>query len=154
MISSNPSIENYIFNSKYSLDLFLVSTIMLCIIFKYCNFGLSARLGTCNNFTRNTIVCTFGMIFLMYLSKNLSNSKIGANLLSIIGRHSMPIMHFHLLSASIVTISVHYLKGIPWPDTWSFSYIGGWIGFLNFAARICIPLIFSVIFDHLKTKNI
>lgn len=154
VIGYNIKIEDYIFNSAHSLDIFLLSTVMLYIIYAYCHFGLSAREGICTNFICNTIVCTFGMIFLLYLSKKLSNSTLISSFLSVIGRHSMTIMHFHLLAASIVTINVHFILGYPYPETWSFSYVGGWIGLLNFATGICLPLIFSIIYDQFKSSKL
>lgn len=150
VLASNKKLENILFNGKYSIDLFVLSTVVLYLIYKYTGFKINIRDGVYSSFFYNTIVCTVGMIFIWGLSKLLSASKIFASVFSKMGYSSMAIMNFHILSASVGTLIIHYTCNIAFPDNWTFSYVGGITGLFSIILGICIPLIGSVILKYLK----
>ena len=153
-IKSKKKIEYFIFNSKYSMDLFYISVLVRYIIYTYFPFDIDLRSGKCSNIILNTIMILFGMIYLFILSKLIDKTKLIGNVISVFGKHTRAIMFFHILSYSIVTLGVHYILKYPWPDTWtnSYNYSGFWI--LNGISGLCIPTICSILTERLKMKLI
>ena len=154
IVNVNSKLKDLLFNGRYSKDIFIISTIVIYIIYAYSNFEIDVRAGILNSFICNTIMCTVGMIFVFYLSKLISTSTNFAFIFSLIGRNRMAIMYFHLLSASIVTLFAHFCFGYEFPNNWSMSYNGGWLGVLNIIVGIFVPIICTAIFEKSTIRSI
>lgn len=71
----------------------------------------------------------------------------------VLGRHSMSIMFFHIISFSIVTLSVHYLLGMPFPEHWTKVYYReGIYGIISALVGVIIPLLGGILYDEIKKK--
>ena len=149
-LKNHKSIEEKLFEGKYSIDLFIISSCILFSIMQYTKFQIDLRVGNINSFLYNTLAIMFGICFLFYLSKLLVKSTVMRRIFSSIGCHSFAIMFYHFISYSIVTISVHYILDYPIPTGWSMNYTDGIWPIINSIIGIFIPLFGAIVYSNTK----
>jgi len=148
ILKNNKHIEDKLFYGKYANDIFVVCTI---IMFKISNkIGLDLRAGYCSNALYLMVVIFVGLYWLIYISKFFSKSNVISKLLSVVGQYSMSIMFFHILSFSVVTLSVHYLFKLPYPKNWAVVYNDGIYGTLTGVMGIIVPMMVAIIYNRIK----
>lgn len=151
LYNHNDSVKKYIEAGKHAFDFFIISIILLCEAKYYWNYRLDLRAGTISNGMWMLITCVAGIYFLIYFSKMVTRySTQLKNILVYIGKRSMSIMFFHVLSFSIVTLIgiyiLHDSYSVPWTNAfnekWYYKYANAFVGLI-------VPLIFDSLIEKI-----
>lgn len=150
---NHQSIEETIFDGKHSIDFFIVSLIILSDIITKQKYAIDLRSGFFSSPMYTILITIIGCYFLIYLSKFLAKqSHLLKRLLAFIGRYSMAIMLFHVVSFSIITLLVHYIFNLPLPNNWTKSYSHGLFDIFNGLVGIYFPICMVLLTKYIKDK--
>lgn len=149
-LKNNPKIENTIFNGKFSIEAFLIATFIMYNLKG--NFWHGLRVSNLNSKIYNFFVTFVAIYFLVYLAKIIAKSGVIGKILSFVGQYSLPVMFFHLIAGSLVTIVVHFIFNKPFPKDWTRLYTGGVLGVVSGIVGIDVPVLLAWLYDNLKVK--
>lgn len=148
--NKNKRIHDFVVE-RYSTELFFVSLVILCEINSYCNYHYDLRPGYFSNSYFMILTLFAGLFFLLYFSKLITKSKILEKVFSFIGKNSMFIMYFHIISFSLVTVLYKLLYG-DYSVNWSNSITSGIWAVFSAIVGILLPLFLSYLFKIIKNK--
>lgn len=152
-LKNHQTIEQTIFEGKYSTDVFIVSLILLSDIITKQKYSIDLRIGFFSNSFYTILITLLGMYFLIFLSKFIEKqSTISKKIISVVGRHSMSIMLFHVISFSLLTICIHYISSIPIPNNWTKSYSHGVFDIITALFGIFFPIVVSYLIKFIREK--
>lgn len=149
-LKNNKELEYILFHGKYAIEVFVVCTF---VMFNISNrVSLDVRSGYCSKPLYNMIAIFAGVYWLIYVSKFLVNSKVISKVLAIVGRYSMSIMYFHILSFSIATLGIHYLLKLPYPENWILAYTDGSYGIISGIIGVVVPMMGAMVMEQVREK--
>lgn len=145
----NEFAKEYIEKGKYAFDFFVVSIILLCEAKYYWNYYIDLRAGIISNGKWMLVTCISGIYFLLYFSTWVVKQGIYLKrILIYVGRRSMSIMFFHILSFNIFTLIGIYILHDTNTVSWTNALYGKWYyGYINAFIGITVPLIFGYLLE-------
>lgn len=146
-LKNNKHIEDKLFYGKYAIEAFVACTIIMFTITN--KVGLDLRAGYCSNALYLMVAIFAGLYWLIYISKFLSKSISISKLLSLVGRYSMSIMFLHIPSFSVVTLSVHYILKLPYPEHWAVVYTDGIYWIITGIMGIMVPMMVTMGYNRI-----
>lgn len=148
ILKNNVNLEKKLFAGKYSSECFIISTIIM--FFLENRVGLDVRAGYCSNPLGNIIIIFVGLYWLIFISKFLEQTAVLSKIFSVIGKYSMNIMFFHIISYSLVTLVGYYLCGLAFPTHWPFAYTEGFGGIVSAIAGIIVPIVATILLQKIR----
>lgn len=150
---NHPEVSRKIVSGKYSAEIFILSLLVLNEIWSHYDYTLNIRYGEASSGMMTVIVSIVGVFVIVYLAKCMSKMVWFEKIFCLLGRHSLAIMLFHIISYGAVTIVLHYVTGWDYPVTWAFGYYSEKISYLNALAGVVIPTTIAEGWGHLKKKT-
>ncbi len=136
--------------------MFILSIILLYEAKHYGNYYLDLREGIISNGKWMLVTCVAGIYFLIYFSKTVFwHSCFLKNKLAYIGKRSMSIMLFHILSFSAITMIGVYLLHKPYSVSWANGLNEKpYYPYVNAFAGLMVPLVFDGLIERIwSTRN-
>ncbi len=150
----NNQIKHYLTNGKYAFELFLLSVFILFEAKYYWNYSCNMRAGTFSNTVWTFILCPAGICFLIYFSHAVvEKGSWIKKILTCIGKRSMSIMFFHVLSFSLVTLAGIYLFHSTYEPSWTNAFHGTWYPYINAGVGLTVPLAADFLIETIRKKE-
>lgn len=149
---NHPQVAGKVISGKYSPVIFVLSVVGLNEIWSHYNYTLNIRYGETSSGPVTIVVSIVGVFVILYLAKWMTKVPVFDRLFCMLGRHSLAIMLFHIISYGAVTIVLHYVMGWEYPATWAFGYYSEKISYVNALAGVLIPTVAAEGYAQLKKK--
>ena len=149
---NHPEVAKKLVSGKYGAEIFIVSLLVLNEVWNHSGYTLNIRYGEASSGAVTVLVSIVGVFVIVYLAKAMTKMALFEKLFCLLGRHSMAIMLFHIISYGVVTIALHYVMGWEYPVTWAFGYYSETISYLNALAGVSIPTVLAEGYAQLKKK--
>lgn len=129
-----------IVSGKYSAEVFVLGILLLNEIWNHSDYTLNVRYGEMSSGWLTVPVSVLGVFVIVYLAGCMTRMPLFEKVFCLLGRHSLAIMLFHVISYGAVTIMLHYVMNWDYPVTWAFGYYSEKISYLNALAGVLIPV--------------
>ncbi len=149
---NHPQVAGKVIFGKYSPAIFVLSVVGLNEIWSHYNYTLNIRYGETSSGPVTIVVSIVGVFVILYLAKWMTKVPVFDRLFCMLGRHSLAIMLFHIISYGAVTIVLHCVMGWEYPATWAFGYYSEKISYVNALAGVLIPTVAAEGYAQLKKK--
>lgn len=136
---NHPEVSKKIVSGKYSAAIFMVSLVVMNEIWNHSGYVLNLRYGELTSGGVTMFVSLLGVFSIVYLARCMAKMPLIEKMFCLLGRHSLAIMLFHIISYGVVTIALHYITGWDYPVTWAFGYYSEKISYINALAGVVIP---------------
>lgn len=147
---NHPKVSEKIISGKYSAPLFVASLVFMNEVWSHYEYTLNIRYGEASSGAMTVIVSILGVFFIVFLAGCMAKMALFEKVFCLLGRHSLAIMLFHIISYGVVTIALHYIMGWDYPVTWAFGYYSEKISYVNALAGVAIPTIVAEGFAWIK----
>ncbi len=149
---NHPEVSKKIVSGKYSAEIFIVSLLFMNEIWSHYDYTLNVRYGETSSGAMTVIVSIIGVFAIVYLARCMARMALFEKIFCLLGRHSLAIMLFHVISYGVVTIALHYAMGWDYPVTWAFGYYSEKISYVNALVGVVIPTAVAEAWGLLKRK--
>ncbi len=146
------------YNINFTSNKYIITSlfIALCILAFFFKIDL---VGSYFNNIIGLIVSSYiGIYFLISISKYISKYNYPSNILSTIGRNTIPILALHFLSFKIITLLIVYIEGLPieflsqWPTLHGEFMKQTYWWLLYSMIGIIVPLLLSFVKNKIGQK--
>lgn len=147
---NHPEVSKKIVSGKYSAEFFVGSFLFMNEIWSHYDYTLNIRYGEASSGFMTVIVSIAGVFVIVYFARAMSGMEFFEKIFCLLGRHSLAIMLFHIISYGVVTIVLHYITGWEYPVTWAFGYYSEKISYVNALAGVVVPTAVAEGWERIK----
>lgn len=149
---NHPEVGRKIVSGKYSAEVFVVSLLVMNEIWSHYEYTLNLRYAETSSGTLTVILSVLGVFSIVCMAGYVIKMPVLNKIFCLLGRHSLAIMLFHIISYGVVTMVLHYMMNWDYPVTWAFGYYSEKISYVNALAGAVIPVLFAEGWYLLKRK--
>ena len=147
-----PDLARKIIAGKFSAEIFVLVLLLMTEIWSHYEYSLNVRYGETSSAKLTVVLSIMCVYAIVYLARCIDRMQILKNLFCFLGKHSMAIMMFHVVSFGAVTFALHFALGWEYPTTWTFAYFSEKIAYANTVAGCLIPAVVAEGFSMMKAK--